>query len=321
MPSLSLQAQSGRYVIEQRYVQQLVWVEDQYVLKYEVVIERDEGRGYRAFMREFTEKNNFQISLVPGKYRYQVIPFDYLEQPGESSGWIFLNILPGPIVPVEVQTTGDNYLLRSDTELIPGVNEIVIKNPDELKTKEGVLIVEKQRLSDGEKQFNFFLSALWSPLLPLYGGMQEVYGNEIYLASTVFRFGVIYNNLKWWFDPGVELSTSWYTLNKVQAEYTIGMQGGVIGFNFLAQKRLPNQKMALTLRAGSGLGFQTGELTSDLDIYPTGGLLPQVNLDFSYLWQFWRQLYFEAGLSYNLFISKDNSSGCLRPWLGAGWNF
>jgi hypothetical protein len=319
--NMPLPAQSGQYVIEQRYVQQLVWVEDQYVLKYEVVIEKDEGRGYRAFTREFTEKPNLQISLIPGKYRYQVIPYDYLDQPGGASGWVILNILPSPVIPVEVQATGDDsYLLHSNVELVPGVNEIIINNPGELEIDKGALIVGKQESSGYRRQNNIFLGAAWLPLIPLNGRMQEIFGNEFYFSGVTFNFGMFFNKLKW-FNPGVELSTSLYSLNHSQSDYTIKMQAGVIGINFLAQKQLPNPKMALTLRAGAGLGYQIGGLDSGQDILPIGGLQPQLNLELSWLWQFWKKLYLQTGIGYNLLLNQDNSSGCLRPWFGISWNF
>jgi hypothetical protein len=316
---MSLPAQSGRYVIEQRYVQRIAWIGDEYVLKYEVVIERDEGEGYRVFMREFTESPSLQISLLPGKYRYRVIPFDFLEQAGEASAWVSLNVLPAPIIPVEVQTIGDdNYLLHSDSELVPGVNEIIIKNPDELKTNEGVITVEKQEPS--EKRINIYLCAAWAPLVPLYGRMQQVFGNEFSASGAALRIGAFYTKLAL-FNPGLELSTSWYALNNIQDGSKIEMQTGVIGFNLLAQKWLPNRKMAFNLRAGGGLGFQISELSTEQDSYPMGGLVPQINLEPSFLWVALKQLYLETGLSYTLFLNQNSHSGCLRPWLGIGWNF
>ncbi|MDR0487582.1 MAG: hypothetical protein LBG91_04985, partial [Treponema sp.] len=243
---LSLQAQSGRYVIEQRFVQRLAWVGDEYVLRYEVAIERDAGEGYRAYMREFTELPSLQISLLPGNYRYRVIPFDFLEQAGEASDWVTLNVLPPPLIPVEVQVIGDdNYLLLpyDDSQLVPGINEILIKNPDELEIKEGVITVEKQGAS--EKPVNIYLCAAWAPLFPLYGGIQQVFGNGFYFSGAALRFGLIFTKLKL-FNPGLELSTSWYALNKVQDDNKIEIQTGVMSFNILAQKWLPNPKMAFT---------------------------------------------------------------------------
>jgi hypothetical protein len=274
-------------------------------------------------MREFTELSSFQISLLPGYYRYRVIPIDFLEQPGEASNWEILNVLPVPIIPVEVRSTGDdNYLLipQNNDQLVPGVSEILIKNPDELKTDEGVIIVEKHEPVEIEKPTNIYLCAAWAPLLPLYGGIQEVFGRQFYFSGAAFHFGLIFTKPQL-FNPGLELSISWYALNKVQDDTKIEIQTGVMGINFLAQKWLPNQKMALTLRAGGGLSFQIGDLSSGENLYLMDRLVPQLNLEPSFLWQVLEHLYVEAGLSYTLFLNRNNPSACLHPWLGAGWSF
>ncbi|MDR0300802.1 MAG: hypothetical protein LBI04_00630 [Treponema sp.] len=317
---LSLSAQSGRLVIEQRYVQQLVWSGDDYTLKYEVVIELDEGAGYREFTREFTVLPKFQIYLLPGNYRYRVIPFDFLEQPGEASNWINLNVHPAPIVPVEVRTDEEkNFVLTpyEDTQLVPGVSEIIIKNPDELESKEGVLTFENQ---SEQRKITTYLSAAWAPLVPLYGGIYEIFGNEFSFTGATLRFGLLFTQPEL-FYPGLELSTSWYALSKAQDSDTIDLQAGVIGINFIAQKWLSNQKIAFALRAGGGLTFQLGDLISGQDLYLMDRLVPQLNLEPSFLWLVFKQLYLEAGLGFTLFMNKDNSSGCLRPWLGLGWLF
>jgi hypothetical protein len=282
--SQPLSAQSGHYVIEQRFVQRIVWFEDEYVLKYEVVIEKDEGEGYLVFMREFTELPELQISLLPGNYRYQVIPFDFLDQPGEASEWVALNVLPAPINIVE--STDDNFLLFSYNDSL----------------------------------FKIYMNAVWLPIYPLYGGMQQIYGNEFYASGAALRFGILFTKLMF-FNPGLELSTSWYALKNVHSDYKINMNAGVIGFNILAQKWLPNRTMAVTLRIGSGVGFQVSELSSEQDLYPMGGLVPQINFEPSFFWLAMKQLYLEAGLGFTFFITSSNSSGCLRPWLGVGWIF
>jgi hypothetical protein len=110
-------------------------------------------------------------------------------------------------------------------------------------------------------------------------------------------------------------------LNKAQGGDTVGIQAGVIGFNIVAQKKLPFQKMAVTLRAGGALVFQLGETNIDRESRVMVGIAPQLNLEASFLYQVWKQLYVETGVSFTLHIIKNNSSGYLRPWLGAGWKF
>jgi hypothetical protein len=277
----SLWAQNRRYITEQRFIQRLVWIGDEYAFRYEVVIERNEGQGYREYKREFTASSALVISLPLGNYRYRVIPYDYLDQASEASDWVILDVVAPPGIPDETP------------EFAP---------------------------SESEKPLNLYVSAAWSPILPVYGRMQEIFGSELYAAGASVRFGVLYNKPQW-FSPGLELSTSWYSLNNAQGNDKIGIQAGVTGFNIVAQKWLPGRKMALTFRAGGAFAFQIGELDLEEYSYTMGNLVPQINVEASFLWLALKQLYAEAGIGLNHLMNEDNYSGCLRPWLGAGWRF
>jgi hypothetical protein len=70
-------------------LQRLAWTGDGYALGYEVIIEIQELPGvYRELFRGFSEVPYIDVSLLPGRYRYRVIPHDFLEQPGQSSEWV-----------------------------------------------------------------------------------------------------------------------------------------------------------------------------------------------------------------------------------------
>ncbi|WP_461255734.1 hypothetical protein [Treponema sp. R80B11-R83G3] len=167
---------------------------------------------------------------------------------------------------------------------------------------------------------SFYLNAAWNPIIPVYGRMQEIFGNEFQASGAAVRFGLLYNKIKW-INPGVELSTSWYALNNDNINEKLTMQAGIIGVNIVARKLLPNKKMAVTLRAGGAVSFQIGEIYSEEYYYSTGGLVPLINIDVSFLWFAFKQLYLEAGFSFNHLINQNNFSGSLRPWLGIGWQF
>jgi len=278
----SLWAQNRRYVTEQRFIQRLVWVSDEYAFRYEVVIERNEGEGYREFRREFTTSTMLVISLPLGDFRYCIIPYDYLDQSGEASEWITLNVVAPPVITVETP--------EAAPAAVP------------------------------EKQFAMILSAAWEPLIPLYGKMQEIFGNGLYVVGASARFGALYKKPRW-FSPGIELSTSWYALDNSQSSDEISMQTGVTGFNIVVQKELPFPGMAITLRAGGAFSFQVGEINIEQYSYTTGGMVPQVNIDLSFLWFAYKQLYLEGGVGFTHLMDKDNDSDCLRPWIGAGWQF
>jgi len=270
----------GYYVFEQRYVQQLVWIGDDYTLKYEVVIEKNEGGGalgsapggYKAYLREFTEKPNFQISLPLGKYRYRIIPYDYLEHSGEASDWVNIEIEPAPVI-----------------------------------------------TNEADNPINLYVSAAWTPLIPLYGRMEEIFGNKFYAVGASVRFGAFYNKPRW-FNPGIEMSTSWYALNNAQSSDIIGTQTGVTGLNIVAQKPLP-KRMAVTLKAGTAFHYQVSEINIEDYTYSTGGFIQQINLEASFLWFAYKQLYLETDLGFYHLLNKDGNSGILRPYFGAGWQF
>jgi len=325
---------SGHYVIEQRYVRNLEWIGDNYTLKYEVVIEQSDGGGYKAYIREFTEKQSLQVSLPVGKYRYRIIPYDYLEQPGTATDWIYIEIKPAPIIPVETRKEDDeSYVLHPDDaekgayvlqpdEAEEGYvfhhvedeqkgNETVVKNQNDTVTVNG---------DETEKPINLYINAAWTPSIPLYGRMSGIYGKKFYAVGASVRFGVLFNKPRW-FSPGIELLMSWYALNKTQDGDKISVQTGVTGINIVAQKKLPNPRMAVTLRAGFALVFQVGEINVEDYSYSTGGLIPQINIEASFLWFAYKKLYLEAGMGFTHLFDKNNNSGCLRPWIGVGWKF
>jgi len=315
----SLWAQTpDRYVVEQRYVQKLEWIGGNYTLKYEVVIEQhDDGSahgGYKAYIQEFTKESSFQVSLPSGKYRYRIIPYDYLEQPGEASGWVEININPAPVILVEVQKTDDgSYVLfpYENEQIVPGVNKIVINNTDNTVITGG---------DETKKLLDLYINAAWTPIIPLYGGMQENFGSALYASGASVRFGVLYNKPQW-LKPGLEFLASWYTLNKDQGDDKIVIKTGVTGLNITAQTKFSSPKIAVTFRVGFVFAYQVNEIDVENYSYTTGGQIPQINVEASFLWFVYKKMYFETGLGFSHLIDKDDNSGCLRPWMGVGWKF
>jgi hypothetical protein len=61
-------------------------------LRYEVVIEKEEGGRFRELLREFTELSFIELALSPGKYRYRVIPYDFLNRPAAGSDWVSFEV-------------------------------------------------------------------------------------------------------------------------------------------------------------------------------------------------------------------------------------
>jgi hypothetical protein len=76
-----------------RFIQRFSWAADEYALRYEVVIEREEAAGFQEILRESTEANYIEVSLPPGKYRYGVMGYDLLGRSGPAPEWIPFEII------------------------------------------------------------------------------------------------------------------------------------------------------------------------------------------------------------------------------------
>jgi hypothetical protein len=87
-----LAAQSGGYYLETRFVQRLVWSGDDYAMRYEVIIQKENAGEYSGLLQETTSAFYIDVSLPPGNYRYRVIPYDFLDRPRTGSEWINFEI-------------------------------------------------------------------------------------------------------------------------------------------------------------------------------------------------------------------------------------
>jgi hypothetical protein len=87
LPSF-LEAQTEGYSARPRSVR-LPWPGDDNAWRYEVLIEADIEGAYREHLKELTQEFFVIVSLLPGKYRYRVIPYDYLGHPETelASAW------------------------------------------------------------------------------------------------------------------------------------------------------------------------------------------------------------------------------------------
>jgi hypothetical protein len=109
---------------ETRFIQRLSWVGDEYALRYEVIIEREAEGGYRELLRQFTPEQFIEVSLMHGKYRFCVIPYDFLNQSGTRADWMYIEVLAAmnPVLdgnPLRFVFSDDDTVYEID---IPGRN-------------------------------------------------------------------------------------------------------------------------------------------------------------------------------------------------------
>ena len=293
----SLYAQSASSFVELRFVQHLTWIGDEYALRYEVQFEREQAGQYREALREFTSETFIEVSLSPGKYRYRVIPYNFLDQPGKASEWLDIEVLRG-VTPTEhemIMVHPGDKTSRTEITLTP---ETVIET------------TEAPTITEFKNQFDVYLGGAWIPLLPIYGE-NDFFGENLSAVGMAVHLGVI-SAKPAFLCPGMELAASWRTYaadgNEVQAIS--------FDFGFLGQIRMPKGKTAFNFRAGTGASMR-----SDVDpVSATGQYSVHANIGVSFLWLIRPHLYLETGADYSQFFTKD-FFGFLRPWFGLGYRF
>jgi hypothetical protein len=319
-------AQSADYYMELRFIQRLKWVGDEYAMRYEVIIQREERGQYRAMLREFTEASFIEVSLHPGKYRFQVIPHDYLGKPIPVTEWMNFEVLPGVAAELNNQLILGNQkiVVINPSGTVVNRTEVTLPTPEpetiiEYITEEEKVIeyitetkhiYEKERVAGYMQQLDIYLGAAWIPLLPIHGE-NKFFGENLSLLGMSARLCAV-SARQSFLNPGMELIASWRAYGG--GEQTL--HSAVIDFNILAQSRFPGGRTALNLRAGTGLSL----LPHIQSASPHGRYSIHANIGISFLCLFMRNLYLEGGVEYSQFFTEDNF-GFFRPWIGLGYKF
>ena len=277
----------------------LLWNQDEYAFYYEVKIETTEDAEQPKEMQVITSQSMVEVLLKPGKYRCQVIPYDFLEKPGTGSRWIDFEVRRAVIeappalsaIPEEAHPAG------------AGEEEIsveYVKEDIEEDTDAGTIIKETPPAKT-RRSISPYLSAAWAPLLPVYGEPKPFYEGGPSLLGAGASFGILIT--KWsLLKPGLELTGSWYLYE--QHSFTAGL-------NLVAQKDI-NRYLAFRFHLGAGMTFFDG------------GLNWHSLLGLSFLIYPHPRFYFKTGFDYtHLFTeaSPGHHPGCIRPALGIGFQF
>ena len=92
---------------DSRLKHRIAWTKDNYALRYEVLIEKEENNEYSPVLQEFTEEPFIYFSLPPGDYRIRVIPYDFRDIPAEGTEWKTFRILANTSLASESQIKDD----------------------------------------------------------------------------------------------------------------------------------------------------------------------------------------------------------------------
>lgn len=361
---------------ESRIYQRLAWQADQNALRYEVVIEQlteeteeqseeetGEQSGEETFIemqRVFTGESFIEVSLSPGKYRYRVTAFDFLNRPGIASDWAVLEILiaripelldfsprvfyvdvdsPRVITVLGRNISGDTemYLQQQGKDRVIVPKEIV--NNDSLSEEDAedsaeqyqqvFLFFDRKRLVPGNyrlylknpgnfdasggpfeigfnPKFDMYIGLAYTPLIPSFAG-------------AAVRFGMVPIKKTFGFF-GLELSANWHYITSNSGGYSASYQTIGPELNVLYQIWLSNRIMAITIRAGGGLGVTMNYRNADPELNTRiDSLLPLAKAGPGFLWLINRRFFIEAELDFIYwFTGMSHAPGFIRPWLGGG---
>ncbi|MDR2094612.1 MAG: hypothetical protein LBP76_03735 [Treponema sp.] len=353
-----------------RFVQILRWQAEKNVLCYEVEIEKQNGLIWEKTLSGEVETDFFEVSLVPGIYRYRVRVYDLLGRQGTAADWIqfqvhlakqpeivrfspqafyldegglsrVLNISGRNLtegIEVSLQKQGmQEGGIRPETVIVERSEEglqaffnvehlneghytIYAVNPGGLNTSLGTF-----RIAFSKAAIDFYVSAGYRPLVPLYGLINELFETDIFPLGSYGRLSLIFSKRKWG-SLGVELEPSWNYFHAKNDSYGYKVQAHMFGGTLTGvyQQWFSSRKMGLSFRIGSGLypimdyyfTYNTGKTE------PTAILVPLVSTGVSFQWFIRKPFFVEAGGNYiHMFTVDDPSPGYLLPFIGAGWHF
>ena len=294
---------------EPRFVQRLTWVGDGYATRYEVIIERDENGKYRRALQEFTTNFFIEVSLSPGKYRFQVIPYDFFNHPVPVNEWMNFEIQRAIINPeepedrVEVQQAALN---PEEPESKVEVQQAAL-NPEEPESKDEITVPnpEPKKATKKQNPFDIYLGLAWLPSVTIYGGNESSDKNlSPYGAGLRLAIFSAKQNL---FKFGIEGSSAWHLSPGDPPVHSLS-------FDFNVVARYLRGKAGLNFRMGVGVSLYINASPASVANQYAG----HANFGISVLWLPLKHLYLEAGMEY---VQSFGNSGSLRPLIGLGFRF
>jgi hypothetical protein len=286
------------------FVQRFNWPANEYVYRYELIIEkRNESGTYTGLRRESVQENYAELSLEPGRYRYRVLVYNLLDQFEYAMDWMEFTVHQA----LQPEITGFSpraFFLDEDTRWLISVTGKNLLEGSELYLREGERIIRPSQYSieeGGNRARLVFNERLLAPgLYRVYvqnpGGLESELGTfsiryrkafdlnlSAGLAPLVPAAGFFFDlfgdpfyplgaygkaNLMFlkrpWGFVGIEAVFSWTALTKTRDDYTAKAQFLNEGFNLVYQKYLLNRIAAFSFRIGGGF-------TSVVDLHFTYG--------------------------------------------------
>jgi hypothetical protein len=174
LSAVLLPAQEGDYFIareegRERFVQRLSWGHDEYVYRYEAILEEEREGRYTAILRESTEESHLSLSLPPGRYRYAVEVYNLLDKLEYTMDWVYFEVFralrpelysfsPEEFVPEDrdspllLALRGQDIAENADIMLRPLGRPLRTLRPRKTTAEDGVilLVFDQRQLDPGD---------------------------------------------------------------------------------------------------------------------------------------------------------------------------
>jgi hypothetical protein len=225
-----------------------------------------------------------------------------------------------PLTPLKLRLSEESARLVFDTPLAPGPYRASVKNPGGLESSLEILIAGSE-----DSGRSLYVTASYSPLIPLYGYVFEELDKAFYPGGVSARIGFVPLKRPWG-DLGLELVPSWNMLKTGD----IKIHMGTLHLNGLYQWWFPERMKVLIIRSGAGINLINGTNSENDQSISTwifsldGGIafrwfIPGIK---NFRWPTDRTFYFEVGLDYtHIFATDTPQPGYIRPSLGVGAQF
>jgi hypothetical protein len=296
----------------------LHWKSDEYAWNYEVTVEKLESGRYTEILRQRTSDAEVKCALTLGRHRYQVTAYDFFGQPGGTSAWSYFEIIPGQveIIVEEPEPIVEEPEIIEEPE--PPVEEPEPPAEPEIIVEEPVVVPPP-----ASEPGDFFVELAYSPLFSLpntdFNRLYKVLpgGLSARLGLIPFKAGI--------FSFGFELAPSWSYLFSKNDNYSVHAQLLDLHLGLIGQVWLPNRTMAFNLRLGGGLSLLYNfhfEYSGQQNKDKITTWIPSMHAGVSFLWNFHRSFFLEAGMDLLHVFSVDNKAlEFIRPSLGVGLRF